>query len=112
MENNVKEYLAFKRGEIKMPEHLTVRKGVTGELFRNRFLELLTRTSIFPPIIVHVTTSAVSFWYGTAMLGIQLVDALLIFACGLLLLVFRRVLCASVFIPHRNQFEIFIEYPT
>ena len=43
----VKEYLAFKQGETKMPEHLDIGKELTGPLFRNKFLEALGRTSIY-----------------------------------------------------------------
>ncbi len=107
MENNVKEYFAFKRGEIKMPEHLTIRKGITGKLFKNKFLELLTRTSIFSPIIVHVTTSAVSIWYGTARLGIQLSSALLVFLAGYFFWSFAEY-CVHRFLYHTETNSKFL----
>ena len=77
MENNVEQYLAFKNGEIKMPNHLANRKEKSGTLFNNKFLESLTRTSIFSPIILHLTISSILFWYGTARLGIPINYALL-----------------------------------
>ena len=84
MENNLKEYLAFKNGETRMPEHLAIRKERTGVLFRNKFLEFLTRTSIFPPIALHLSISTVLFWYGMAKLDIPLNIGLLAFLSGVI----------------------------
>lgn len=82
MEKNVKEYLAFKNGETKMPEHLAIRKETTGVLFRNKFLEYLTRTTIFPPIVLHLSISTVLFWYGISKLDILLSFGILAFLGG------------------------------
>ena len=78
----MKEYLAFKRGEIKMPEHLAIRKELTGPLFKNKFLESLTRTGIFVPIFLHVSVSSFLFWYGTTNLGIPLNASLIALGSG------------------------------
>lgn len=82
MEKNVKEYLAFKNGETKMPEHLAIRKETTGVLFRNKFLEYLTRTTIFPPIVLHLSISTVLFWYGISKLDIPLSFGILAYLGG------------------------------
>jgi len=36
-----------------MPEHLRIRKELTALLFKNKFLESLTRTHIFIPVTMH-----------------------------------------------------------
>jgi len=55
-----------------MPEHLAIRKEISGTLFRNKFMERITRTGIFPPVIMHLAINTVLFWYGTTKLGIPL----------------------------------------
>ncbi len=82
MKKNVKEYLAFKRGETKMPEHLAIRKELEGSLFKNKFLEQLSRTSIFSPIIIHITISSFLFWYGISYIEVLLQMALLLVGSG------------------------------
>ncbi len=82
MEKNVKEYLAFRKGEVKMPEHLAIKKEITAPLFKNKFLESLTRTGIFTPIILHLSISSFLFWYGVTQLKIPLTHAMITLACG------------------------------
>lgn len=65
-----------------MPEHLALKKGTTGQLFKNKFMEFLTRTGIFAPIVTHLTTSALSLWYGVVKLEIPVLTALLIGVFG------------------------------
>ncbi len=65
-----------------MPEHLTIRKARTGPLFKNKILEKFTRTSIFAPIALHLTTSTILFWYGTARLEIPFIHAMIAMALG------------------------------
>lgn len=84
MEQNVKDYLAFKRGEIKMPGHLALQKGETGKLFKSKLLEMLTRTGIFAPIATHLTTSGLAFWYGVAKLQIPMLNAAIVCFIGVL----------------------------
>lgn len=67
-----------------MPEHLTVRKGRTGPLFKSKTLERLTRTNIFTPIILHFSISAFLFWYGVSALGISLVKGIITLFIGFL----------------------------
>ena len=82
MEKNVEEYLAFKNGEKKMPGHLAIRKDKTGQLFKSKLLERLTRTGIFPPIIMHLSVSTFLFWQGITTFEIPLNVALILLAVG------------------------------
>jgi len=84
MEKNVEEYQAFKKGEIKMPQHLAIRKAITGPLFKNKFLEYLTRTSIFTPIVLHLSISSFMFWYGVISFGISLTAGLFVLMGGVI----------------------------
>lgn len=85
MEKNVKEFIAFKSGEIKMPEHLAIRKEISGPLFENKFLERLTRTGIFPPIILHLSINTFLFWYGITRLDIPLNYSIIAAVAGFIL---------------------------
>lgn len=60
-----------------MPEHLAFRKEITGPLFKNKFLERLTRTSILAPITLHLSINALLFWYGTSAFGLSLTNAII-----------------------------------
>lgn len=84
MEHIVKEYLAFKKGEIKMPGHLAIKKETTGSLFKNRFLEKMTRTKIYVPIILHLTISSFLYGYGITQLGVPLTNSLIALFGGFL----------------------------
>jgi sterol desaturase/sphingolipid hydroxylase (fatty acid hydroxylase superfamily) len=77
MENNVRDFLAFKRGEIKMPEHLAIRKEVTGPLFKSEFMERVTRTGLFPPLIMQLILASGVFWYGITQLDISITYGIL-----------------------------------
>jgi 4-hydroxysphinganine ceramide fatty acyl 2-hydroxylase len=49
MKKNVEDYLAFKRGEIRMPGHLKQVKEGKGILYKNELLEKTTRSPIWVP---------------------------------------------------------------
>jgi fatty acid hydroxylase family protein len=82
MEQNVKNYQAFKRGDVKMPEHLRIRKELTAPLFENKFLESLTRTHIFIPVIMHLSINAYLFWYGITHFEIPQLTAVILLVSG------------------------------
>ena len=72
MEENVKQYLAFKNGEIKMPEHMRPRKELTAQLFKSKFLEKFTRTPIWLPIIMYLVIIAVMIYYAVNTISLNL----------------------------------------
>ena len=82
MKKNVKEYLAFKKGEVKLPEHLMPRKELRGKLFNNPLMERLTRSSIFVPILMHVIINTFLIWYAISRLEIGAGTAALLFVGG------------------------------
>ncbi len=107
MQKNVEEYQAFIRGDIKMPEHLAIRKELTGTLFKNKFLERLTRTGIFTPIIMHILVSSASFWYGTSKLEIPLSNALFTLAFGFVFWTFAEYMVHR-FLYHTESNSAFL----
>lgn len=90
MKKNVEQYLAFKRGEIKMPEHLAIKKELSGQLFKNKTLEKLSRTGIFTPIILHVAISSFLLWHGFNNVEILLQTTLLLFGGGFIFWTFAE----------------------
>lgn len=99
MEKNVEDYHSFMKGQIKMPAHLAIRKGITGKLFQNKLMELLTRTSIFTPIIMHLVTSGFVFWYGLSRLDIDINTSLAICFAGFVFWSFTEY-CVHRFLYH------------
>ena len=65
-----------------MPQHLSVRKEITRSLFTNKFIERLSRTNIFPPIIMHLAISTTLFWYGIVWVGIPVLQGIIAATCG------------------------------
>lgn len=65
-----------------MPGHLAPRKELTGKLFDNPILERLTRTTIIPPILIHVAISSFLLGYGLMEKGLSLTTCLILFICG------------------------------
>ena len=47
MNKNVEEFEAFKRGDIRMPSHLKVKKEEKGKLYKNKFIEFADSGSIY-----------------------------------------------------------------
>jgi len=70
MNQRVAEYLAFKRGERRMPEHLKPKKeGGSGQLFKSRILEKLTHTPLWVPQIMYFIIISGMLWYAVSKLN-------------------------------------------
>ena len=63
MKDNVKEYQAFKSGEVRMPAHLEPRGTEEGKLFKSKFMERVTRTPLWVPIAMFVSTIVAFVYY-------------------------------------------------
>jgi sterol desaturase/sphingolipid hydroxylase (fatty acid hydroxylase superfamily) len=72
MEENVKQYLAFKKGEIKLPEHMKPRKELSSRIFKNVFLEKFTRTPIWLPIVMYLIIITGLMYYAISSLSLNL----------------------------------------
>ncbi len=71
MKENLEEYIKFRKGETRMPNHLKPRKERSGRLYENPILERMTRTPIWVPQVMWVVISSVLFWYSFTKVGIQ-----------------------------------------
>ncbi len=49
MKKNVEEFLAFQRGDIRMPSHLRPSKEEKGVLYKGKLMETITRAPIWVP---------------------------------------------------------------
>jgi sterol desaturase/sphingolipid hydroxylase (fatty acid hydroxylase superfamily) len=56
MKENVKEFEAFKSGKVKMPAHLQPKGTEEGKLFKSKFMERVTRTPLWVPQVMFVST--------------------------------------------------------
>ena len=84
MKKNVEQYLAFKRGEIRLPEHLEPKKKLTARLFKSDFMEAFTRTPIWIPQLIYTGLIVLFFWYGVRKINLNFGMMLLIAATGFL----------------------------
>lgn len=90
MEENVKQYLAFKNGEIKMPEHMRPRRELSSRLFKSPFLERFTRTPIWIPIGMYILLIFLSIYYAVLVLSLNLLWIFPIFLGGFLFWTFAE----------------------
>lgn len=90
MKKNVEQYLAFKRGEIRLPEHLKPRKELTVRLFKSNFMESFTRTPIWVPQIMYVALIILFIWYGLSKLYLNFGVFILVGAGGFLFWTFTE----------------------
>ncbi len=63
MNKNVEEYIKFRAGEIRMPEHLKPKKELKGQIYKSDFMERITRTPIWVPQIMWLVIISLFFWY-------------------------------------------------
>ena len=90
MRQNIEQYMAFKRGEIRMPDHLKPRKELTTRLFKSDFMEAFTRTPIWVPQVMYVVLIVLFFWYGITRLGLNILIMLPVAAGGFLFWTFAE----------------------
>ena len=91
MEENVKQYHAFTKGEIKMPEHLAPQKAEKGVLFKNPLLEkYLSRTPIWVIQIMWLLIAGFGIWYSYDRVQIPLLNIVLLYGGGVLFWTFAE----------------------
>ena len=90
MEENVKQYLAFKQGKVKMPEHMRPRKEISSRLFKNAFLEKFTRTPFWVPVAMYIILNTLAVYFAIAYKGILWQWAIGLFVGGYLFWTFAE----------------------
>jgi sterol desaturase/sphingolipid hydroxylase (fatty acid hydroxylase superfamily) len=67
MNKNVEQYMAFKRGEIRIPEHLKPKKEQSAKLYKNQFIEFLSKAPFWVPhlqwVVIFLVFMFLSFAY-------------------------------------------------
>ncbi len=82
MNRRVEEYLAFKKGLRRMPEHLKPKKeGGSQQLFQNKLLEKLTHTPLWVPQAKYAIIISWMVWLGVTRYDFSMTDVL-IWACA------------------------------
>ena len=107
MKQNVEEYQAYKRGEKRLPEHLAPRKGLQGRLFKSPLLESLSRTTIAPPLVMHIAISSFVFWYGLSSIGLSIYLSIILFISGAFFWTFAEYLVHR-FLYHTESNSTFL----
>lgn len=68
MKRNVKDFIAFKHGQIRMPEHLKPRKEESVRIYKNKVMEFLSRSPFGVPHSMWIIVAAFFFWYSLTAL--------------------------------------------
>ncbi len=54
MNKNVEEYLKFLKGEVRMPAHLKPKKDENAKLYKNRFVEFVSKSPFWVPHVMWI----------------------------------------------------------
>lgn len=83
MEENVKQYYAFVKGDIRLPAHLAPQKTEKGVLFTNRIMEkYISRTPIWVAQVLWIIVSVSLIWYSLVKIRLPYYFVLLLFVGG------------------------------
>ena len=75
MNKNVEQYELFKRGEVRMPSHLKPEKEEKAKLYKNKFIELLSKAPFGVPHVMWLLLFFAFIWYSifrTEMTGFEI----------------------------------------
>lgn len=85
MEDNLKQYHAFIKGEVKLPSHLKPQQAEKGKLFKNPIMEnYISRTPIWVAQALWVVVSGTIIWYCISAVGLTVYSVILLFLGGVL----------------------------
>ena len=84
MQDNVKEYEAFKAGKVKMPAHLQIRDSEEGKLFKSKFMERVTRTPLWVPQAMFFSTIIVFIYFNVQYQVYPKTLSIIMYVVGLL----------------------------
>jgi sterol desaturase/sphingolipid hydroxylase (fatty acid hydroxylase superfamily) len=84
MNKNVEEYKAFKQGKIRMPSHLKAQKEEKAILYKNKFIEFVSKAPFGVPHIMWVVAALIFLWYAIFRMEISVINTLLICIGGAL----------------------------
>lgn len=84
MNTNVKEYKDFKSGRVAMPSHLQPKTIEEGRLFKSKFMERVTRTPLWVPLLMFFCTIVSFIYYNITYRVFSNKISVLMFIIGLL----------------------------
>jgi sterol desaturase/sphingolipid hydroxylase (fatty acid hydroxylase superfamily) len=84
MNKNVEEFEAFKRGDIRMPSHLKVKKEEKGKLYKNKFIEFLSKAPFGVPHTMWVIVALLFIWFSIARADLSLITTVWVCIAGAL----------------------------
>jgi len=68
----------------QIPEHLRPHKEVNGRLFESSWMERLTRTSLWVPVVMHASIAIGFLYYVTTNVGLASKTVLILFIAGVM----------------------------
>jgi sterol desaturase/sphingolipid hydroxylase (fatty acid hydroxylase superfamily) len=82
MSKNVEQYLEFKKGKTRMPEHLKARKEEKAKLYDNKFIEFLSRAPFGVPHTMWVIIAIAFYWYTITYIDLSVTNIILFSVIG------------------------------
>ena len=82
MKKNVEEYREFKEGKTRMPEHLKARKEERARLYKNKFIEYLSRAPFGVPHIMWIIVAIIFYWYTITSVDISIANIIIFSVIG------------------------------
>jgi sterol desaturase/sphingolipid hydroxylase (fatty acid hydroxylase superfamily) len=84
MSKNVEEYLEFKKGKTRMPEHLKARKEERAKLYKNKFIEFLSRAPFGVSNTMWVIVAIIFYWLTITRVELSLANIIIFSLIGFL----------------------------
>ena len=83
MKKNVEDYVAFKKGEIRMPSHLQPSKIVKGVLYKSSWMETITRAPIFVTQGMWISVIVLFLYLAFFRFDLSLIRVVILFLSGM-----------------------------
>ncbi len=77
MNKNLEQYLAFRKGEIRMPEHLKPKKDQSVRLYNSKFLEFLSKSPFWVPLVMWIVIFLVFMYLSFALTTLNFIQVFL-----------------------------------
>lgn len=108
MKKNVEEYLAFKKGDIRMPAHLKPTKEVKGVLYKGKFMESITRAPIWVPQLMWISVVILFLYSSFARFKLSPLEVIPLFLGGIVLWTFLEYMIHRFVYHTETNSEAFI----
>jgi len=82
MRKNVEEYNAFKKGQSRMPTHLKPKKEESTILYKNRFIEFISKSPFWVPYSMWIIIAIFLLGYSLFKFELSLVNVIVVCIAG------------------------------